>query len=86
LNPQRNYVYGRVSQPDALGILYLTLGGSVIVNADDGSYAVLPEAQYKPMENLELRWLANIQHGGSRTEFGEKQADLRLEVRVRYFF
>lgn len=86
INPQRNYVYGRVNQPDALGILYLTLGGSAIVNADDGSYSILPEVQYRPTENLELRWLANIQRGGSRTEFGEKPADLRLEVRVRYYF
>jgi hypothetical protein len=86
MNPMRNYVYGRVNQPDALGVLYLTLGGSVIVNVDDGSYSLLPEVQYKATENLELRWLANIQRGGSRTEFGEKPADVRLELRVRYYF
>jgi hypothetical protein len=73
-------------RPDAFGILYLTLGGSAIVNVDDGSHSLLPEVQYRPGENLELRWLANIQRGGSRTDFGEKPADLRLEVRVRYFF
>jgi hypothetical protein len=86
MNPMRNYLYGRVNQPDAFDILYLTLGASAIVNADDGSYSLLPEAQYKPIENLELRWLANIQRGGSRTEFGEKQANVRLELRVRYYF
>ena len=84
--PMRNYVYGRVNQPDALGVLYLTLGASAIVNVGDGSYSVLPEVQYKPTENLELRWLGNIQRGGSRTEFGEKPADVRLELRVRYYF
>jgi len=86
MNPMRNYLYGRVNQPDAFDILYLTLGASAIVNASDGSYSLLPEVQYKPMENLELRWLANIQRGGSRTEFGEKQADVRLELRARYYF
>jgi hypothetical protein len=86
MNPMRNYVYGRVNQPDALDILYFTLGASAIVNVDDGSYSLLPEVQYKPTENLELRWLANIQRGGSWTEFGEKQGDLRLELRVRYYF
>jgi hypothetical protein len=86
MNPMRNYIYGRVNQPDAFDILYLTLGVSAVVNADDGSYSLLPEMQYKPIENLELRWLANIQRGGSRTEFGEKAADLRLELRVRYYF
>jgi hypothetical protein len=86
MNPMRNYVYGRVNQPDALDVLYLTLGASAIVNVDDGSHSLLPEVQYKPTENLELRWLANIQRGGSRTEFGEKQADVRLELRARYYF
>jgi hypothetical protein len=86
MNPMRNYVYGRVNQPDALGVLYLTLGASTIVNVDDGSFSVLPEVQYKPTENLELRWLANIQRGGSWTEFGEKPADVRVELRARYYF
>ena len=86
MNPMRNYVYGRVNQPDALGVLYLTLGASAIVNVDDGSYSLLPEVQYKPTENLELRWLANIQRGGSWTEFGEKPADVRVELRARYYF
>lgn len=86
MNPTRNYVYGRVNQPDALGVLYFTLGASAIVNLDDGSFTLLPEVQYKPTENLELRWLGNIQRGGRRTEFGEKQADVRVELRLRYYF
>jgi hypothetical protein len=86
MNPMRNYVYGRVVQPDALGVLYLTLGTSAIVNADDGSYSLLPEVQYKATENLELRCLANVQRGGAGTDFGEKQGDLRLELRIRYYF
>jgi hypothetical protein len=86
MNAMRNYMYGRVTQPDAFDVLYFTLGAGAIVNLDDGSYSLLPEMQYKPTENLELRWVANIQRGGSRTEFGEKPADVRLELRVRYYF
>jgi hypothetical protein len=86
VNPMRNYVYGRVNQPDALDVLYLTIGASAIVAVDDGSYSLLPEVLYKPTENLELRWIANIQRGGSQTEFGEKPADVRLELRARYYF
>jgi hypothetical protein len=82
----RNYLYGRVTQPDALGIVYLSLGASAIVNLDDGSFSVLPEVQYKAGENLELRGQAGVLRGGARTEFGEKQADLRAELRVRYYF
>jgi hypothetical protein len=86
MNPMRNYVYGRVNQPDALGVLYLALGTGAIVNMDDGSFVVLPEVQYKAAQNLERRRLASLQRGGPRTEFGEKPADLRLEIRVRYSF
>ncbi|HEX9565680.1 MAG TPA: hypothetical protein VF981_16995 [Gemmatimonadaceae bacterium] len=86
MNPMRNYAYARISQPDALGVLYLMLGASAIVNLDDRSYSLLPEVQYKPAGNLELRALANIQRGEPRSEFGEKRAIVRLELRARYSF
>jgi hypothetical protein len=86
IHPMRNYVYGRVTQPDALGVLYLVLGASAIVNIDDGSVALLPEVQYRPTGSLELRGLATIQRGGRGTEFGEKPADGRVELRARYYF
>jgi hypothetical protein len=86
LNPMRSYLYGRVSQPDALGVLYLTVGVSAIVNIDDGSFALLPDVQYRLDGRVELRGLANIQRGARRTEFGEKPADARVELRVRYYF
>jgi len=86
IHPMRNYFYGRVNQADALGVLYLTIGASVIANLDDGSFALLPEVQYRPSGRAEVRVLATIQRGARRTEFGEKPADVRLELRVRYFF
>jgi hypothetical protein len=86
LNPMRNYVYGRVNQPDALGVLYLALGASAIVNLEDGSYSFIPDVQYRPIENLELRGIASIQRGGRRTEFGERPAAVRVELRARYYF
>jgi hypothetical protein len=86
LNPMRNYMYGRVNQPDALGVLYLALGASAIVNLEDGSYSFIPDVQYRPIENLELRGIASIQRGGRRTEFGERPAAVRVELRARYYF
>jgi hypothetical protein len=64
----------------------LILGASTIVNIDDGSFSVLLAVQYKPTENLELRWLANIQRGRTWTEYGERPADVRVELRARYYF
>jgi hypothetical protein len=82
----QHYVYGRVNQPDALGVLYMSLGASAIVNVADGSVNLLPEVLYKPTANMELRWLGGIQYGGANTEFGEKAADARFEIRARYYF
>ena len=84
--PMQHYVYTRITQPDAFGRLYLTLGGASIVNLDDGSASVLPELSYKLTENLEVRWQGALLLGRRGTEFGEKQADARTEVRVRYYF
>jgi hypothetical protein len=84
--PMGKYLYARVSQPDAFGILYLGLAASSIWNLADRSVSLVPELTYKATENLELRSQVAMLLGGRATEFGEKQADLRLEMRVRYYF
>jgi hypothetical protein len=56
------------------------------VNLDDRSASVLPELSYRLTENLELRWQSTLLLGRRHTEFGEKQANARTELRVRYYF
>jgi hypothetical protein len=84
--PTRDYLYARVSQPDALDILYFNLAVAGIVNLADGSASVVPELTYKAFANLELRAQLGVLLGGRGTEFGEKQANVRLDVRARYYF
>ncbi|MBI2532378.1 MAG: hypothetical protein HYW03_09225 [Deltaproteobacteria bacterium] len=85
-NPMRDYLYFRVSQKEPFDILYLTPALTSIINPVDGSLNVIPEVAYSPMTNLELRLRGVILVGRNRTDFGEKQNDYRLELRLRYHF
>lgn len=85
-NPMRDYVYLRVSQKEPFDILYFTPAVTAIVNADDGSYTVIPELVYTGFTNVELRLRAQWNLGGRLTEYGEKVVDSRVELRARLFF
>ena len=82
----RNYLYLTASQKEPFGWLYLTPSLFSIINTDDGSFNLIPEAVYTGVENLELRVRISLLVGGSGTEYGEKINDWKLEFRGRYFF
>ncbi|HEU4662881.1 MAG TPA: hypothetical protein VFS55_02490 [Dokdonella sp.] len=82
----RNYVNLKVSQNDALGIVYFTPSLTAQANASDRSLLILPELLYKGITNLELRLRLQQNVGPRETEFGEKTASTRLEFRMRYYF
>ena len=84
--PMRRYLYLRVSQKEPFDILYFTPSLTVIQNLDDRSYSAAPELTYTGITNLELRLRLFFLAGGRLTDFGEKQSDRRLELRVRYYF
>jgi len=85
-NPGRHYLYFRASQKEPFDILYLTPALTSIVNLTDGSLSCIPELSYSPMTNLELRFRSVFLLGEERTEYGEKQNDYRVELRLRYYF
>jgi hypothetical protein len=85
-NPGRHYLYLRASQKEPFDILYLTPAVTSIVNLADGSLALIPEISYSPLTNVELRFRVPLQLGRSGTEYGEKQNDYRIELRLRYHF
>lgn len=85
-NPMRDYLYFRASQKEPFDILYFTPGISSIVNLRDHSFSLIPEVQYSPKANLNLRFRAVFLVGDEGTEYGERPADYRLEIRARYFF
>ncbi|MBI2219502.1 MAG: hypothetical protein HYU51_19670 [Candidatus Rokubacteria bacterium] len=85
-NPMRSYVYLRASQKEPFDILYFTPALTTIVNVVDQSFVVIPELTWSPLTNLELRLRGAALVGEQRTEYGEKQNDYRVELRVRYHF
>lgn len=85
-NPLKDYLYLRLSQKEPLDILYFTPAFTTMVCLNDGSFNLIPELNYSPITNLELRLRGVIPVGGDQTEYGEKQNDWRAEFRLRYFF
>jgi hypothetical protein len=82
----RDYLYFRASQKEPFDILYFTPALTSIINLQDGSLIVIPELAYSPMTNLELRFRTPVLFGGKGTEYGEKQNDYRIDLRLRYYF
>ena len=85
-NPGRHYLYFRASQKEPFDILYFTPAVTSIMNVTDGSLTVIPELAYSPITNLELRFRTAFLFGKNGTEYGEKQNDYRVELRIRYHF
>ena len=85
-NPMRDYFYLRISQKEPFDILYFTPSITGIYNINDGSYSISPELLYTDITNLELRLKGGCLVGSRQTEYGEKQNDYRIELRIRYYF
>lgn len=81
-----NYLYVRFSQKEPLDVLYFTPSLTLIMNLDDRSYSLTPELLYTGFTNWELRFRTAFLVGGRSTEFGEKQNDYRMELRIGYYF
>jgi hypothetical protein len=86
INPMRDYLYFRVSQKEPFDILYLTPSVTLITNINDKSFSFSPELLYTGITNLELRLKAAFVSGERLSEYGEKQNDYRVELRMRYYF
>ena len=81
-----DYLYVRFSQKEPFDILYFTPALTLIMNLDDRSYSLTPELLYTGFTNWELRFRTAFIGGGRSTEFGEKQNDYRMELRIGYYF
>ena len=82
----RHYLYFRASQKEPFDVLYFTPALTTTINLQDGSLVVIPELAYSPMTNLEIRFRTPVLIGKKGTEYGEKQNDYRVELRIRYYF
>jgi hypothetical protein len=85
-NSGQHYAYLRISQKEPFNILYFTPAVTTVVNVKDGSFTFIPELLYTGITNLELRLRVALTQGDAFTEYGEKAASTRVELRIRYFF
>lgn len=84
--PMRDYLYLRISQKEPFDILYFTPAMTWLFNLNDQSCSFSPELVYTGITNLEMRLKGVVFAGKHGSEFGEKQNDYRLELRLRYYF
>ncbi|MGD8884262.1 MAG: hypothetical protein PVF34_01490, partial [Gammaproteobacteria bacterium] len=59
---------------------------TAIIDLEDKSYNVAPEVTFTGITNFELRAKINVLNGDDHSEFGEKQNDSKVEIRLRYYF
>ncbi|MEW6615430.1 MAG: hypothetical protein AB1401_08210 [Thermodesulfobacteriota bacterium] len=85
-NQMTDYLYLRASQKEPFDILYFTPAITWIFNVDDQSFSLSPELVYTGITNLELKLRGTFLSGEKLSEYGEKQYDYRIEMRVRYYF
>ncbi len=86
MNPAQDYLYLRASISEPFDWLYTTPAMTLMTNLHDQSFQITPELSYTGFQNIELRgrliWLV----GNTRTEWGEKLADKRAELYLRWYF
>jgi hypothetical protein len=85
-NAMQDYLYLRVTQKEPFDILYLTPAITTIMNLNDKSLSLSPELLYTGITNWEFRLKGSALVGQRLAEYGEKQNDYRVEVRMRYYF
>ena len=86
MNSMKDYLYLRMNQKEPFNILYFTPAITWMLNIQDRSFSLSPEILYIPVTNLELRGKFTLLTGPDNTEYGERQNDYRMELRIRYYF
>jgi len=82
----RDYLYCKVSQPEPFDWLYFTPSLFTIYDLNDKSFLLSASLNYKPVTNLEFIFWPSLLIGGNATEFGDRQAQQRVEMWMRVFF
>lgn len=85
-NAGSNYLYLRVQQRDALGIVYFQPALTSMVNLSDRSFQVTPELLYTGVKNTDFRLRLYLLSGNSGSDFGEKSNSRKIEAYARVYF
>ncbi len=81
---RKNYLFFRLSNPELFD--YYDSQLSLLFNADDGSWVIMPSVDYKKFQDLIIRFGLNWFGGDSQSEFGLVPQDSELRLVAKYFF
>lgn len=82
----QNYFYLKITQPEPFDWLYFTPSLFTIYNINDSSFLLTIPLIYKPVTNFEFIFLPTFLVGDKGTEFGSKQVQQRIELRMKSYF
>jgi len=82
----KDYLYGKLSQPEPFDILYFTPSIFMLYNLNDNSNMVGGELNYSRFNNLIIKIKHNLLFGDSNSEFGGKISSTKLSLQVDYVF
>jgi len=82
----QDYLYLKINQPEPFNWLYFTPSVFVIYNLKDRSLLLATPLSYKPFTNSEFIFWPTFLIGSDGTEFGNKQFQQRLELRMQTYF
>ena len=82
----QNYFYLKITQPEPFNWLYFTPSIFTICNLNDKSFLLAIQLIYKPVTNFEFTFLPTLLIGVEDTEFGGKQIQQKIEMRMKVHF
>ena len=82
----QDYLYVKLIQPEPFSWLYTSISAFTIFNLADKSFLFSPQLSYKPYTNFEVLLWPILFFGGTKTEYGSKQFEKKVEIWTRFHF
>ncbi len=82
----QDYLYAKITQPEPFDWLYFAPSLFTIYNLRDNSFLLAISLSYKPFTNFELALQPTLLVGGENTEYGSRQFEQKIELRMKVYF
>jgi len=82
----QDYLYLKISWPEAFGIVDFTPSTYILYNFNDHSLSIGIPLVYQPITNLKMLFQPTLLFGSNSTEYGSKQYLCRMEIQASYYF
>lgn len=82
----QDYLYAKISHPEPFNLLYFTPSFFTIYNVGDNSFLLAISLNYKPFTNFDIELLPTLLIGDDDTEYGSRQFEQKVELRLKVHF